>query len=225
MVKELNSEIVKGYGLEAGADAVGIAVATDFGLAPEGFKPSDNLEECRSVIVLGASFPPEALDNVPDYTAMRNAVLTKMTDIAKSVAKKIKADGYNVKAISAIGGKSVGDGRMNGHISLKHAAELAGLGFITKNYLLTNAQYGNRLWFSAVLTDAVLVPDEKVRYDICDNCSKCIDSCPVNALNDLNSFGRKSCSIFYKIVNKKLEIQCYKCRTVCPHCLGILSNE
>ena len=75
------------------------------------------------------------------------------------------------------------------------------------------------------LEGCVLVLDEKVEYDICDNCSKCIDSCPVNALNDISAFGRKSCSTFYKIVNKKLEIQCYKCRTACPHCLGILSNE
>ena len=225
MAKELNSETVKKYGLEAGADTVGIAVATDFGLAPEGFKPSDNLEGCRSVIVMGASFPKEAFENVPDYTAMRNAMLTKMTDIAKKVAKRIKADGYNVKAISAIGGKSVGGGRVNGHISLKHAAELAGLGMISKNYLLTNSQFGNTLWFSAVLTDAIIDPDEKVRYGICDNCNKCIESCPVNALDDINAFGRKSCSTFYKIVNKKLEIQCYKCRAICPHCLGILCNE
>ena len=122
MVKGLSSETVKGYCLNAGADAVGIASAADFELAPEGFKPADNLEGCRSVIVLGASFPKEALDNVPDYTAMRNATLKKMTEMAKNVSKRIKADGYNVKAISAIGGKSVGDGRMNGHISLKHAA-------------------------------------------------------------------------------------------------------
>ena len=57
MLNELSSEMVKEYGLKAGASVVGIAASKDFHLAPEGFKPSDNLEGCRSVIVLGASFP------------------------------------------------------------------------------------------------------------------------------------------------------------------------
>lgn len=73
-------------------------------------------------------------------------MFTKMTDIAKKVAKRIKADGYKSKAISASGGKWVeGDGRKKqfGYISLKNAAELAGLGVIVKNYLLTNPEYGN----------------------------------------------------------------------------------
>ena len=39
----LNSETVKEYGLNAGANVVGIAASKDFGLAPEGFKPSDSL--------------------------------------------------------------------------------------------------------------------------------------------------------------------------------------
>ena len=49
MTTDLNSEIVKEYGLNAGASIVGIAASKDFGLAPEGFRPSDNLEGCISV--------------------------------------------------------------------------------------------------------------------------------------------------------------------------------
>ncbi len=56
----LNSEIVKTYGLNAGASVVGIVTSNDFGLAPEGFKPSDHLAECLSVIVLGTPFPPRS---------------------------------------------------------------------------------------------------------------------------------------------------------------------
>ena len=72
MTIELNSETVKEYGIQAGASVVGIAASKDFGLAPEGFKPSDNLEGCRSVIVLGTAFPKETLSNTSDeYTASR----------------------------------------------------------------------------------------------------------------------------------------------------------
>ena len=223
MATELTSAIVKEYGVNAGANVVGIAVPKDFGLAPDGFKPTDVLPECLSIIVLGATFPREVLDNIADYTASRNSMLTAMTDIAKIVAKRIKADGYKTKAISASGGKTVDiDGRKElfGHISLKHAAEIAGLGVIGKNYLLTNPQYGNLLWLSAVLTDAELAPGEKNQPTMCGNCNKCVEACPVGALTDLASFGKKGCSQFFKIENKKLVIKCFSCRTICPYCFG-----
>ena len=219
MATEINSEIVKEYGLNAGASVVGIAASKDFGMAPDGFKPSDNLEGCLSVIVLGTTFPQEVLKNTGEYTASRNEMLNKMTDMAKKVAKRINAGGHKAKAISGSGGKTV-DGKHFGHISLKHAAELAGLGVIGRNYLLTNPEYGNLLWLSAVLTDADLIPDKKAEYRICDNCNKCVETCPSGALDDPASFGKKECSKFFKIVNRKLEIQCFLCRRVCPYRFG-----
>ncbi|MCL1915079.1 MAG: 4Fe-4S binding protein [Eubacteriaceae bacterium] len=218
---ELTSELAKQYGIEAGATLVGICASSSFEKAPAGFKPNDILENCRSVIVLCIPFTRKTLSmEPPEYTALRNAILTKMTEVAKIVAKQItKKNGYKAKAISASGGKTV-DGKMWGHISLKHAAALAGLGVITRNYLLTNPQYGNRLWFSAVLTDAELVPDETQQSSLCENCNHCVDICPVDALSDQESFGSKECSKFFQIENKKFVIKCWKCRTVCPYSLG-----
>jgi len=224
METKLTSAIVKEYGINVGANVVGIASSKDFSLAPKGFKPTDVLPECLSVIVLGATFSPEVLNDIDEYSTSRNIMLTLMTDMAKKVAKQIKTDGYKAKAVSAAGGKWVdGDGRKEqfGHISLKHAAEIAGLGIIGKNYLLTNPRYGNLLWFSAVLTDAELVPDEKVRFDMCGNCSKCIEACPVGALDNLASFKKKDCSQFFKIENKKFVIKCFLCRIICPYSFGI----
>ena len=219
MIVQIDSEKVKEYGLNAGASVIGIAASRDFKLAPAGFKPSDILEGCLSVIVLGATFSKKVLGNTVEYTASRNTMLTKMTNIAKEVEKRIKKDGHNAKAISASGGKTV-DGRLYGHISLKHAAELAGLGHINRNYLLTNQKYGNLLWLSAVLTDADLIPDKKVQYKICDNCNKCVETCPSGALDNPALFGKKECSRNFKLVNGKLEIKCFLCRTVCPYRFG-----
>lgn len=219
MTNILTSETVKEYGYSAGANVVGIASSKDFVSSPDGFNPRDYLEGCLSVVVLGATFSKEVLNDVNEYTASRNAMLTGMTDMAKKVAKKIKADGYNTKAISASGGKTI-NGKQYGPISLKHAAELAGLGIIGRNYLLTNPQYGNLLWLSAILTDAALVPDEKMQDKLCDNCNKCVDICPSGALNDLSDFGRKECAQFFKIENKKFVIKCFLCRTVCPYRFG-----
>ncbi len=223
MAVKLTSAIVKAYGLNAGASVVGIAASKDFVLAPDGFRPTDVLPECVSVVVLGATFSPDVLKDVAEYTASRNAMLTAMTSMAKDVARRIKADGWKTKAISASGGKWVaGDGRKEqvGYISLKHAAEIAGLGVIGKNYLLMNPQYGNLLWLSAVLTDAELMPDEKARFAPCENCNKCVEACPAKALDDLASFGKKGCSDFFTIENRKFLIKCYLCRTICPNSFG-----
>lgn len=222
----LTSDIVKEYGIHAGADVVGVAAATDFVSAPDGHKPVDVLPECRSVIVLGASFSPEVLNDIAEYTASRNTMLTAMTAMAKKVEKQIKTDRYKTKVISAAGGKWVdGDGRKEqvGYISLKHAAEIAGLGIIGKNYLLTNPKYGNLLWLSAVLTDAELKPDKKAEFTMCDNCNKCVESCPAGALNDIASFGKKECSKFFTIEDRKFKIKCFLCRTVCPYAFGLRS--
>ncbi|QQO07645.1 4Fe-4S binding protein [Breznakiella homolactica] len=223
MTAVITSETVKDYGVHAGADVVGVAAAGDFGSAPEGFKPADVLPECRSVIVLGATFSPEVFKDILEYTASRNAMLSAMTAMAKEVAKRIKAGGYQSKVISAAGGKWVdGDGRKEqvGYISLKHAAEIAGLGTIGKNYLLTNTRYGNLLWLSAVLTDAELVPDKRVQSDMCRGCNTCVEACPAGALNDLSAFGKKGCSKFFTIEDRKFKVKCYLCRTICPNGLG-----
>jgi epoxyqueuosine reductase QueG len=221
MTIEINSEIVKEYGLNAGANVVGIAASKDFGLAPDGFRPSDKLEGCLSVVVLGTPFPQEALSaNLSEYTEIRNGMLKKMDGVAKEVAQQIKGKGYKVAAIGGIGGKYV-NGKFFGHISLKHAAELAGLGVIGRNYLLTNSEHGNLFWFSAVLTDADLVPDKRTNYTICDNCNKCVKACPSKALENSASFGHKECNKqCWKMVNRKWELNCFLCRKVCPYRFG-----
>jgi len=216
----LTSSIVKQYGLAAGANVAGIASAGAFTAAPESFHPTDALKDCLSVIVLGAAFPPEALDSSAVYTEHRKDMIEQINGIAKEVEKRIKEHGYKAKMISGFGGRWV-DGISHGLISLKHAAELAGLGVIGENYLLNNPEYGNLLWFSAVLTDAELTPDERIQESACDHCGKCVQACPSGALHDPASFGKKACAgTFMKMVEGKWVISCYLCRKVCPRWLG-----
>lgn len=218
----MTSEAVKDYGLQAGASVVGIASAEDFGLAPEGYRPADALEGCRSVIVLGAPIPKEAIlnEDTIGFIDIRNAVNAKVNEAAKTLEKRLKAEKHKAKTISGMSGKMV-DGFTRGPISLKHAAELAGLGAIGRNYLLINPDYGTRLWFSAVLTDAELAPDERMQ-PVCGDCNICVEACPVGALDTPGSVNKRACSRhMFKQINKKWEIVCFQCRKRCPYWDGV----
>jgi epoxyqueuosine reductase QueG len=93
---------------------------------------------------------------------------------------------------------------------------------ISRNYLLTNPEYGNLLWFSAVLTDADLVPDKKSKYIIdCNKCNKCVKTCPARALDNPALFGQNECyKIVFKQLNGKLIYDCFLCRKLCPYRFG-----
>jgi epoxyqueuosine reductase QueG len=224
---ELTSDMVKEMGLTAGADIVGIANVGDFSSAPEGFRPFDYMDECISVIVLGCAFSEGALLNIAvEYKEAAGEVTKKVEKAATEMMKQIKQNGYKAKSISSAGGKYIecnpNDRKeLFGHISLKHAAELSGIGVIGRNYLLINSKFGNLLWLSAVLTNADLTPDKKVENNLCDNCLKCVGICPVRALDNLSSFNKKDCSrTIYKMVDGKWEFACFLCRKICPNRFG-----
>lgn len=64
----------------------------------------------------------------------------------------------------------------------KTAATCAGLGWIGKNGLLINRQYGSKLSWATVLTNAPLEADRPVHHSECGDCDLCVKHCPSGAL-------------------------------------------
>lgn len=125
-----------------GADLVGIAPVERFADAPKGYRPENVLPSAHSVIVMATVLPKDTLEqDIKTYTDIRNAAVKKMDDIAKEIAAESKKQKHKATPIISLGGKWV-DGHFRSRLSLKHAAELAGLGVVTHNYLLTNDSYG-----------------------------------------------------------------------------------
>lgn len=216
------TQTLKNFCLEHGADRVGVASADAFAEAPVGYAPADRLKGCRSVIVFGCAFPFTALDLPPlDYTAVRNDRRETVDSISKALAAFIKTTGSRAIPLASSSGKWV-EGRFRSPLSLKHAAQAAGMGYVGKNYLLANREFGNRLWLGAVLTDLELVPDPPYPEDLCHECGICVEECPSGALST-ELFGQKECRrMCYKTRGGKLvELMCWHCRTVCPHGYGI----
>jgi len=83
-----------------------------------------------------------------------------------------------------------------GELSHRHVAAEAGLGVIGVPTYCITPQYGPRVYFNTVLTDAEIEPDKKIEdWDPCgENCSECIDACPAGAIErGLRTIRKKKC--------------------------------
>jgi epoxyqueuosine reductase QueG len=68
-----------------------------------------------------------------------------------------------------------------GHLSHKHVASAAGLGWIGRNNLLVNEAFGSRIRLVTVLTDLPLVISPPSIKD-CGSCLDCLSVCPAGAI-------------------------------------------
>lgn len=227
MAINLSVAEIKKRASEYGADLCGIASIDRFREAPKGYHPTDVLPSCQSVIVLASRFLKSTLDaksTVP-YTTVRNELSTKMNHLAVELSEYLEDHGIVAIPMNSTG-PDEWDAKTNkfrGIISLKHAAVLAGLGKIGKNTLLVNDKYGNMIWLSAVFVGEHLEPDPIAPYEGCiENCSLCLDSCPVKALDGI-SINQPLCRnyAFGEHNGGEWRIKCYICRKVCPNCTGI----
>jgi len=109
-----------------------------------------------------------------------------------------------------------------GDVNLKVAAIHAGLGKRGKSTVVLHPQYGPRLRFMAIKTDAPLqslmrsaLPDEE--NPVCKGCSICIDVCPTKALEP---YQMPDTSLCLSNVSPQDEdgrsILCDKCLHLCP---------
>ncbi|MBI5634056.1 MAG: epoxyqueuosine reductase [Nitrospirae bacterium] len=109
----------------------------------------------------------------------------------------------------------------------KTAATCSGLGWVGKNGLLINRQYGSRLSWATVLTNAPLDADEPVRESECGDCVLCVMHCPSGAVKGDHwsiSNPRRKLVAYDKCAALKSRRQtldgkpnCGFCVTVCPY--------
>ena len=218
---------IKELAYQFGADVCGIGSIDRFENAPTGFSPLDLFDKCKSVIALGIALPKALYEVSPRllYGHFNSKICSILDDIEVKLAKELEEQ-YNCFAVPVPCDMpneywDAENMTAKGLISMRHTAVLCGLGSIGKNSLLINPEYGNRLVIGAILTNLELESDD-LQMDLCiAGCSKCADSCPVQAIKD-------------KIVNQKLcrmntygktargfdTVNCNNCRTVCPMRFG-----
>jgi len=80
-------------------------------------------------------------------------------------------------------------------------AQRAGLGFIGKNHMLINPDFGPQILLAELVTDLKLRPDWPMENN-CFNCNKCIKACPTGALKEDGAFDAGKCVSFLTIEQK-----------------------
>ena len=86
-------------------------------------------------------------------------------------------------------------------IDFNKAAYVCGLGKAGQHGKVIVPKYGTFMRFVYIITDMPLEFDEPFSGDLCDNCGKCKESCPGNAISD-NGVDSWQCSVYYRGAHK-----------------------
>ncbi|HSB31436.1 MAG TPA: 4Fe-4S double cluster binding domain-containing protein [Candidatus Sulfobium mesophilum] len=109
----------------------------------------------------------------------------------------------------------------------KTAATCSGLGWVGKNGLIINEQFGSKMTWATVLTDAPLGPDRPYVKSLCGDCDLCVTHCPSgavkghlwslgNPLREIVSYD-KCRALKSGRTSLKEKPNCGFCVTVCPY--------
>jgi len=186
MVKRMDKGKLEAYARSLGVDLFGVAdlsPARDF-IATQG---GQHIGGYKRAVSLGVRLVDDVVDQLHDhqnlaaistYRGLYAAVNSALDRVALMVAKRVQKAGHRAYPVPA--SSMLNNGRLEGAFSHKVAANLAGLGWIGKNCLLVNPEYGPRLRLATVLTDAPLEAENPME-NRCGSCTRCVDICPVKA--------------------------------------------
>lgn len=124
-------------------------------------------------------------------------------EVQDNIAKFLTNEGYTAhqKTILSLYG------------DFRPLAVSAGLGEWGRNGIIVNKDYGSKILFAAIFTNAPLEitpqQDKKPPQKHCNNCQQCIQSCPANAFEG-NTFHLSRCLSF-------VMRGCSECVKACSH--------
>ena len=178
------------------------------------------LSSGESLLILGLESTPER--NLDEFGQLNGEF--HLYGYKKHVSPRVESivDFIQGKAFSAEPVGKYGYPR-RGEINLKEEAIRARLGRRGKSTVVLNHKYGPRLRFAAIRTDAPLEPPISSARDeeenpVCNECSICIDACPVKALEPYHMPDTSICLSNTALITKEQDrlIPCDICLHLCP---------
>jgi epoxyqueuosine reductase len=144
--------------------------------------------------------------------------------IASKLSSIVQRAGYRAFPMSASG--RISDEKICAIFSHKMAAHLAGLGWIGKSCLLVTPEFGPRVRWITILTDAPLKTGTPMDTR-CGDCRECVDICPVKAFTGRNfletepreaRYDARRCEKYLKGREASTGYGvCGMCLYICPH--------
>lgn len=216
-------EDIRNIVLSHGADVCGFAHIDRFENAPDGYSPTDLYADCRSVISFALALP-QGLAKVDPRLIYGHYNFISCPEIDRIAFKSAKEIEKHCRCVAVPlpcdGPYEYWDsGNMEGRglVSMKHIAVQAGLGSLGKSSLFLSKQYGALMTLGAILTNLDL-PSDALTESLCiPNCRKCVDACPVHAIQN-GAVNQKLCRnhTYGKTERGFNTVDCNACRIVCP---------
>ncbi len=180
-----NAEKVKALCSQWGSSLFGVADFHSF-KKEEILLPSSLTDGFPYAISVGFHLSDAILEEVenqptPLYFHHYQRVNILLDTIGLIVTSTIQDLGYQAIAIAA--SQLVDWKNQKAHLSHKHVARAAGLGWIGRNNLLVTEQFGSRLRLVTILTDIPLVINAPSIKD-CGSCLDCLSVCPAGAIKE-----------------------------------------
>ena len=213
---------LKNFVLREGSSLFGVAEVTDLAeehcsLAPE---TREGLDRAVSVAF---HLSDRVLEDVADgptrlYFFHYQRVNVLLDELGLKVTHFIQSRGWEALPIPA--SQIIDWEKQRAHVSHKHIAVRAGLGWIGRNNLLVSSQFGSRQRLITVLTNMPLQADEPLPWG-CGNCRACISSCPSQSIQERpEDFDHVGCYHMVKSLVKKAGISQNICGLCVKACRG-----
>lgn len=143
--------------------------------------------------------------------------------IGIKMSNLIERKGYNAMPFPA--SQVLDFNKQKAHISHRHVAYYAGLGWFGRNNLLVNKKYGSQIRYATILTNMHL-PADKKSTDNCGMCKICMNACPAKAINDSSKdFNSEACYNKLKEFSKMPGIYHLICGICIASCKGKFNGK
>ncbi len=185
MTKVENTAKMKALCQQWGGNLFGVADLSSF-KKEEFLLPSSMIDQLSFAISIGYHLSDAVLEGIEDQPTplyfhhyQRTNIL--LDTIGLIVTSTIQELGYQAMPIPA--SQLVDWKNQRAHLSHKHVARAAGLGWIGRNNLLVNEKFGSRIRLVTILTNVPLMMDPLSPMD-CGSCRNCLTACPAGAIKE-----------------------------------------
>ncbi len=180
------------------------------------------VDDAKSVISLSYNYYPSQFQNKDTYKIAKYAYGQDYHHVIKSKLKELSV--YIKDLIGDVNGRAFVD---SAPLMERTWAQKSGIGWKGKNSLLLQKQQGSFFFLCELVLDLELEYDSPMT-DHCGTCTKCIDSCPTDAILPNNTVDGSKCISYFTIELKDNLPNTFKnqfndwifgcdiCQDVCP---------